>query len=56
MILNIPWVQVAGHKSSLAFGLIGEGKGVPVVAMLGRVRLSNDHLVLGHGCEMMTNT
>lgn len=29
--------EVAGHKSSLAFGLIGEGKGVPVVAMLGRV-------------------
>lgn len=30
---------VEGHKSSLAFGLIGEGEGVPVVAMLGRVRL-----------------
>lgn len=28
---------VAGHKSSLAFGLMGES-GVPVVAMLGRVR------------------
>ncbi len=26
-----------GHKSLLAFGLIGEGDGVPVVAMLGRV-------------------
>lgn len=29
---------VEGHKSALAFGLIGEGEGVPVVAMLGRVR------------------
>ena len=29
---------VQGHKSSLAFGLIGEGTGIPVVAMLGRVR------------------
>ena len=28
---------VPGHKSSLAFGFMGE-KGVPVVAMLGRVR------------------
>ncbi|KAH8080715.1 nucleoside phosphorylase domain-containing protein [Cristinia sonorae] len=35
---------VAGHKSSLAFGLIGEGEGVPVVAMLGRF-----HPYEGHG-------
>lgn len=28
---------VAGHKSALAFGKLGEGDGVPVVAMLGRV-------------------
>lgn len=30
---------VAGHKSILAFGLMGAGDGVPVVAMLGRVRI-----------------
>jgi hypothetical protein len=30
---------VAGHKSILAFGLMGGGEGVPVVAMLGRVRI-----------------
>ena len=29
---------VQGHRSALAFGLVGEGEGVPVVAMLGRVR------------------
>lgn len=29
---------VAGHKSAFAFGRLGEGEGVPVVAMLGRVR------------------
>lgn len=29
---------VEGHKSALAFGLIGPGEGIPVVAMLGRVR------------------
>lgn len=28
---------VLGHKSVLAFGLMGPGDGVPVVAMLGRV-------------------
>jgi len=28
---------VHGHKSALAFGLLGTGDGVPVVAMLGRV-------------------
>lgn len=27
-----------GHKSALACGLLGSGDGVPVVAMLGRVR------------------
>lgn len=32
---------VQGHKSVLAFGLVGEGdESVPVVAMLGRVRSS----------------
>lgn len=31
---------VVGHKSALAFGLMGEGVGVPVVAMLGRVSLT----------------
>jgi hypothetical protein len=30
--------EVPGHKSTLAFGLLGSGEGVPVVAMLGRVR------------------
>lgn len=28
---------VVGHLSALAFGLLGAGNGVPVVAMLGRV-------------------
>lgn len=28
---------VSGHLSALAFGLLGEGKGTPCVAMLGRV-------------------
>jgi purine-nucleoside phosphorylase len=28
---------VSGQISSLAFGLVGDGEGVPVVAMLGRV-------------------
>ncbi|EIW53184.1 inosine guanosine and [Trametes versicolor FP-101664 SS1] len=35
---------VLGHKSQLAFGLIGPGEGVPVVAMLGRL-----HPYEGHG-------
>ncbi|KAJ6510276.1 nucleoside phosphorylase domain-containing protein [Mycena vitilis] len=35
---------VPGHKSSLAFGLMGQGDGVPVVAMLGRF-----HPYEGHG-------
>ena len=30
--------SVPGHKSALAFGFLGNGEGVPVVAMLGRVR------------------
>ena len=29
--------SVPGHKSALAFGLIGPGAGVPAVVMLGRV-------------------
>ena len=28
---------VSGHLSALAFGLLGDGEGVPVVVMLGRV-------------------
>ncbi|TFK31645.1 nucleoside phosphorylase domain-containing protein [Crucibulum laeve] len=34
---------VAGHKSALAFGLFGEGEGVPVVAMLGRFHAYEGH-------------
>ncbi|KAG8699749.1 hypothetical protein FRC09_006402 [Ceratobasidium sp. 395] len=34
---------VAGHKSALAFGRIGEGEGVPVVAMLGRFHTYEGH-------------
>ncbi|KAI0634531.1 hypothetical protein C8Q77DRAFT_1194637 [Trametes polyzona] len=34
---------VPGHKSSLAFGLIGPGQGVPVVAMLGRLHPYEGH-------------
>ncbi|CDO77863.1 hypothetical protein BN946_scf184668.g7 [Trametes cinnabarina] len=34
---------VPGHKSSLAFGLIGPGDGVPVVAMLGRLHPYEGH-------------
>ena len=33
---------VAGHKSAFAFGRLGEGVGIPVVAMLGRVSISCD--------------
>ncbi|KAJ2972176.1 hypothetical protein NUW54_g12328 [Trametes sanguinea] len=36
-------VIVPGHKSSLAFGLIGPGEGVPVVAMLGRLHPYEGH-------------
>ncbi|KAI0059935.1 inosine guanosine and xanthosine phosphorylase family protein [Artomyces pyxidatus] len=36
---------VPGHKSSLAFGLIGEGEGVPVVAMLGRFHPYEGHVL-----------
>ncbi|KAG7451573.1 uncharacterized protein BT62DRAFT_942570 [Guyanagaster necrorhizus] len=35
--------SVPGHKSSLAFGLIGAGEGVPVVAMLGRFHPYEGH-------------
>ena len=31
---------VAGHKSAFAFGKLGEGKDIPVIAMLGRVGTS----------------
>jgi purine-nucleoside phosphorylase len=34
---------VAGHKSALAFGLMGAGDGVPVVAMLGRFHSYEGH-------------
>ncbi|KAK0469331.1 nucleoside phosphorylase domain-containing protein [Desarmillaria tabescens] len=35
--------SVPGHKSSLAFGIIGAGEGVPVVAMLGRFHPYEGH-------------
>ncbi|KAI0922711.1 hypothetical protein AcV5_009610 [Taiwanofungus camphoratus] len=34
---------VAGHKSALAFGLLGPGEGVPVVVMLGRFHAYEGH-------------
>ncbi|KAJ4463433.1 nucleoside phosphorylase domain-containing protein [Lentinula edodes] len=34
---------VPGHKSSLAFGLMGSGAGVPVIAMLGRFHPYEGH-------------
>ncbi|KAI0313879.1 nucleoside phosphorylase domain-containing protein [Amylostereum chailletii] len=34
---------VPGHKSALAFGLVGEGEGIPVVAMLGRFHPYEGH-------------
>ncbi|PBL03114.1 inosine guanosine and [Armillaria gallica] len=35
--------SVSGHNSSLAFGIIGAGEGVPVVAMLGRFHPYEGH-------------
>ncbi|KAK0223655.1 nucleoside phosphorylase domain-containing protein [Armillaria fumosa] len=35
--------SVSGHKSSLAFGIIGAGEGMPVVAMLGRFHAYEGH-------------
>jgi len=43
---NIPGFSkstVPGHKSTLAFGLLGSGQGVPVVAMLGRFHPYEGH-------------
>ncbi|THH12763.1 hypothetical protein EW146_g7383 [Bondarzewia mesenterica] len=40
---------VPGHKSTLAFGLVGDGEGVPVVAMLGRF-----HPYEGHSLSTVT--
>ncbi|KAJ7725070.1 nucleoside phosphorylase domain-containing protein [Mycena metata] len=43
---KIPGFQestVPGHKSSLAFGFMGSGEGVPVVAMLGRFHAFEGH-------------
>ena len=34
---------VDGHKNILAFGIMGSGDGVPVVAMLGRVCLLDEY-------------
>ncbi|KAF9012002.1 nucleoside phosphorylase domain-containing protein [Cyathus striatus] len=49
---NIPGFgrsTVVGHKSALAFGLLGAGEGVPVVAMLGRF-----HPYEGHPMSIVT--
>lgn len=40
---------VPGHKSILAFGLVGEGEGVPVVAMLGRLHPYEGHALSAVG-------
>ncbi|KAF9810988.1 hypothetical protein IEO21_06745 [Rhodonia placenta] len=40
---------VPGHKSALAFGLLGPGAGVPVVAMMGRF-----HAYEGHSLSTVT--
>jgi len=36
-------LAVPGHKSALAFGFLGSGDGVPVVAMLGRLHPYEGH-------------
>ncbi|KAJ7718496.1 nucleoside phosphorylase domain-containing protein [Mycena maculata] len=43
MIPGFAESTVPGHKSSLAFGLMGPGDGVPVVAMLGRFHPYEGH-------------
>lgn len=50
-VIEVPYTElegfghstVLGHKSSLAFGLIGPGDGVPVVMMLGRFHPYEGH-------------
>ncbi|KAL7284809.1 hypothetical protein ACG7TL_002119 [Trametes sanguinea] len=47
--IEVPYAElpgfgsIPGHKSSFAFGLIGPGEGVPVVAMLGRLHPYEGH-------------
>ncbi|EDR10313.1 uncharacterized protein LACBIDRAFT_319739 [Laccaria bicolor S238N-H82] len=43
MIPGFGHSSVPGHKSALAFGLLGPGEGVPVVAMLGRFHPYEGH-------------
>lgn len=46
---------VSGHLSALAFGLLGAGEGVPVVAMLGRVSFVSSRLLFSEAeTEMRT--
>ena len=44
---------VSGQISSLAFGLVGDGEGVPVVAMLGRVSRRAVNCVRYFMCALM---
>ncbi|KAG6805541.1 hypothetical protein H0H93_004588 [Arthromyces matolae] len=37
---------VPGHKSALAFGLLGSGEGVPAVAMLGRIFVTGANAIV----------